>query len=209
MEVYLASKSFFLTHHVIPNWFRDLTRFFSKSFWLFFFFITSLFLLFHKNYYHFTKGKEPARSPKPAVSFPLNPFHLGHGFGFYPKNPPTSGKKVSSVSYEQIRVAIFFYHTMSSWTLRFFVRTCFEEWFRISFYFKKFLIFLLFLFLLCFYFFIKIITTPLRGRNQLGVRSPLFWIWVIHSDYIFPYDSGSLLPSSPRRSGVMLAHYVG
>ena len=31
----------------------------------FFFFIHSLFLLFYKNYYHFTKGREPARSPKP------------------------------------------------------------------------------------------------------------------------------------------------
>ena len=34
----------------------------------FFFFISSLFLLFHKNYYYFTKGKEPAQSPKPTVS---------------------------------------------------------------------------------------------------------------------------------------------
>ena len=25
----------------------------------------SLFLFFHKNYYHITKGKEPAQSPKP------------------------------------------------------------------------------------------------------------------------------------------------
>ena len=70
-------------------------------------FIHSLFLFFYKNYYHTTKGKEPAQSPKPAVSFPLNPFLLGHGLRCYPKNPPTSEKKleVSSVSYEQIRVA--------------------------------------------------------------------------------------------------------
>ena len=40
--------------------------FFSKGV-LNLFFITSLFLFFHKNYYHFTKGKEPAQSPKPAV----------------------------------------------------------------------------------------------------------------------------------------------
>ena len=70
------------------------------------------FYFFHKNYYHFTKGKEPAQSPKPAVSFPLNPFLLGHGLGHRPKNLTTSEKKkkkleVSSVSYEQIRVEIF------------------------------------------------------------------------------------------------------
>jgi hypothetical protein len=112
VEHHIASKSFFfkqclifsfLLHHVILNLIQDLILFFSKCFDSFLFFISSLFLLFHKNYYHFTKGKEPARSPKPAVSFPLNLFHLGHGLGFYPKNPPTS--KVSSVSYEQIRVA--------------------------------------------------------------------------------------------------------
>ena len=85
--------------------------FLSKSFWFFSFFISSLFLFFHKNYYHFTKGKEPARSPKPAVSFPLNPFLLGHGLRRCLKNLPTSEKKleVRSVSYEQIRVAIFFF----------------------------------------------------------------------------------------------------
>ena len=89
----------------------SLFLFFSKGILIFLFFNFSLFLFFLQNYYHFTKGKEPARSPKPAVSFPLNPFLLGHGLGFYPKNPPTSEKKVSSVSYEQIRVAIFFITT--------------------------------------------------------------------------------------------------
>ena len=79
--------------------------FFQNALIHFFFFITSLFLLFHKNYYHFTKGKEPARSPKPAVSFPLNPFLFGHGLGFYPKNP--LALEVSSVSYEQIWVGFF------------------------------------------------------------------------------------------------------
>ena len=85
------------------------SHFFFKKILIFLFFITSLFLLFHKNYYHFTKGKEPAQSPKPAVSFPLNPFHLGHGLGCYPKNPPTS-KWVAlatnkSVWQKQIRMA--------------------------------------------------------------------------------------------------------
>ena len=93
--------------------------FFSKRFWFLFFFNFSFFLFFLQNYYHFTKGKEPARSPKPAVSFPLNPFLFGHGLGLCPKN--LLALEVSSVSYEQIRVAIFFYHIMSSWT-----------WFRIS-----------------------------------------------------------------------------
>ena len=42
--------------------------FFQNALIHFFFFISSLFLLFHKNYYHFTKGKEPAQSPK--LQFP-------------------------------------------------------------------------------------------------------------------------------------------
>ena len=65
-----------------------------------------------------------------------------------------------------------------------------------------------FLSLLYFYIFIKITTTSLRGRNQLRVRSPLFWIWVIYSGYIFPYDSGSPLPVSPRRSGAKLGRFT-
>ena len=81
--------------------------FFKNGFWFFSFLFLLYFYFFHKNYYHFTNGKEPARSPKPAVSFPLNPFLLGHGLGHRPKNPPTS--KVSSVSCEQIRVALFFF----------------------------------------------------------------------------------------------------
>ena len=48
---------------------------------------------------------EPAQSPKPAVSLPLNPSLLGHGSGLCPKNLPASEIEVSSVSYEQIRVA--------------------------------------------------------------------------------------------------------
>ena len=87
------------SHFIFSKWFLI----------LFFFFIPSLFLLFYKNYYHFTKEKEPAQSPKPAVSFPLNPFLLGHGLGCYPKNPLTSEIEVRSVSYEQICVAIFFF----------------------------------------------------------------------------------------------------
>ena len=130
VEEWFRIAFFFLTYHVILNLIQDLTFIFFKKDFDSFFLSLLYFYFFHKNYYHFTKGKEPARSPKPAVSFPLNPFLIGHGLGVYPKNPPTS--KVSSVSYEQICVAIFFYHIMSSWTLRFFVRTCFEEWFRIS-----------------------------------------------------------------------------
>ena len=65
-------------------------RVFFQTMFDFFFFITSLFLLFYKNYYHFTKGKEPAQSPKSAVSFPLNPFLLGHGLRRCLKNLPTS-----------------------------------------------------------------------------------------------------------------------
>ena len=87
------------------TWFRISFYFFKK--FLIFLFITSLFLFFHKNYYHFTKGKEPARSPKPAVSLPLNPSLLGHGLRRCLKNLPTS--EVSSVSYEQICVALFFF----------------------------------------------------------------------------------------------------
>ena len=56
---------FFLPHHVILNLIQDLT-FFQKGFWIFFLSLLC-FYFFHKNYYHFTKRKEPARSPKPAV----------------------------------------------------------------------------------------------------------------------------------------------
>ena len=67
---------FFLSHNVILNaallrthllrrMIQDLTFFFKRCL---IFFITSLFLHFHKNYYHITKGKEPAQSPKAAVS---------------------------------------------------------------------------------------------------------------------------------------------
>ena len=138
----------FFVRTCFEEWFRISFLFFQKVFDSFFFLFLLCFYFFHKNYYHITKGKEPAQSPKPAVSLPLNPSLLGHGSGLRPKNLPAS--EVSSVSYEQIRVALFFfqtmfdffYHIMSSWT-----------WFRISFYFfKKFLI-LSFLFLLYFYFF--------------------------------------------------------
>ena len=61
------------------------------------FLIPSSFMFFHKNYYHFTKGMEPAQSPKTAVSLPLNPSFLGHGSGLCPKNLLSS--KVISVSY--------------------------------------------------------------------------------------------------------------
>ena len=128
------------------TFYGDFLIFFKIVFDFFSFLFLLYFYFFHKNYYYFTKGKEPAQSPKPAVSFPLNPFLFGHGLGHRPKNPPTS--KVSSVSYEQIRVALFFfkivfdlfYHTTSSWT-----------WFRISLlFFQK-----LFLILIFYHFFLN------------------------------------------------------
>ena len=66
-----------------------------------------------------------------------NPFLLGHGLRRCLKNLPTS--KVSSVSYEQIRVALFFFKIV----------------FDFSFYFFFISIF-----------FIKIIITSLRGRTS-------------------------------------------
>ena len=109
----------FFVRSCFKEWFRISFFFFwhIMSSWTWFrislvFLTISLFLFFHKNFYLFTKGKEPAQSPKPAVSFPLNPFLLGHGLGHRPKNPPAS--KVSSVSYEQIRVVIFFNTTYRS-----------------------------------------------------------------------------------------------
>ena len=78
------------------------------DFFLFYHFFISIFFI--KIITTSSKGKEPARSPKPAVSLPLNPSLLGHGLRRCLKNLPTS--KVSSVSYEQIRVALFFFQTM-------------------------------------------------------------------------------------------------
>ena len=63
--------------------------FFSKGVLILLFFNFSFFLFFLQNYYHFTKGKETARSPKPAVSFPLTTFLFGHGLGRCPKNLAT------------------------------------------------------------------------------------------------------------------------
>ena len=122
------------------------SHFIFKKFLILFLFITSLFLFFFiKIITTSSKGKEPAQSPKPAVSLPLNPSLLGHGSGLRPKNLPTS--KVSSVSCEQIRVELFF----------------FKIFFGFSFITSLFL-----------FFFIKIIITSLRGRNQFRVRSPQF-----------------------------------
>ena len=120
-----------------------------------------------------SKGRETARSPKPAVSLPLNPSLFGHGLGLCPKNPLIS--EVSSVSYEQIRV--FFFKRC----LIFFITLCHPERCASSyalasknvsgshFYFFK-RGFKSFLSLLCFYFFIKIITTSAKGREP--ARSP-------------------------------------
>ena len=87
---------FFLLHCVIPNaallrthllrrMFRDLTFIFSKGVLnLFYYFF--VFTFFIKIITTSSKGRETARSPKPAVSLPLNPTLLGHGLGLCPKN---------------------------------------------------------------------------------------------------------------------------
>ena len=101
---------------------------------------------------------------------------------------------MSSVSCEQICVFFqtmfdFFYYIVSSWTLRFFVRTCFEEWFRISL--------LFFLSLLCFYFFIKIITTSSKGRET--ARSPKPAVSLPLNPSLFGHGLG-LCPKNPHAS---------
>ena len=146
------------------TWFRISLLFFQNGFWFILFFIPSLFLFFHKNYYHFTKGKEPARSPKPdsfefdlftvIISSRVTPARFSRAlflqvkakqllaqsfltlFLLYKqrcearslclgqsaalKNLPTSEIEVSSVSYEQIRVVIFF---STLHTVRYILRT--------------------------------------------------------------------------------------
>ena len=76
---------------------------------------------------------EPARSPKPAVSLPLTPSLLGHGSGLRPKNLPASEIEVSSVSYEQICVALFFFKQC----LAFFITLCHPELDSGSHFFQK------------------------------------------------------------------------
>ena len=61
----ILNHSFFLTHHVILNLIQDRIYFFQKVFDFFLFFISSLFLFFYKNYYHFTKEGGLSQSPKP------------------------------------------------------------------------------------------------------------------------------------------------
>ena len=154
---------FYFSNAVILNLIQDLT-FFSNYVW--FFFIPSLFLLFYKNYYYFSKGRETAQSPKPAVSLPLNPSLFGHGLGRCPKNLTSS--EMNS-HYNKILVILTQY--LSSWqnmrhpeldsgSHSFFFQTLFD--------FFSFL-----LFLLCFYFFIKIIITSHRKGDYLRVRSPI------------------------------------
>ena len=67
------------TIFVILNLIQDLTRFFFKLCLISFFLFLLCFYFFHKNYYYFSKGRETARSPKPAVSLPLTPSLFGHG----------------------------------------------------------------------------------------------------------------------------------
>ena len=98
---------------------------------------------------------EPAQSPKPAVSLPLNLTILGHGSVLCPKNLLSS--KVISVNYEQFRVG-FFLHL------------------KIFFIFFKMNIFLI---PSSFPFFIKIIITPLRTGHRSksegrGFKSDIF-----------------------------------
>ena len=78
MEVYLAREVFFQTMFDFfffitpchPELDSGSHSFFQNAL-IHFFLITSLFLLFHKNYYYITKEKEPTQSPKPAVFLPL------------------------------------------------------------------------------------------------------------------------------------------
>ena len=73
---------------------------------------------------------------------------------------------------------------------------------------KRILIFL-FITSLFLFFFIKIIITSLRGRNQLRVRSPLFPVRIFFTRWdLFWCDSGSPLPVSPRRSGAKLGRFA-
>ena len=92
--------------------------YFSNDVW---FFLSLLcFYFFIKIITTSSKERETARSPKPAVSLPLNPSFFGHGLGRRPKNPLIS--EVSSVSCEQIWV---FFQTMFDFFYHFFVFTFF------------------------------------------------------------------------------------
>ena len=104
---------FFLSHcvilnaallrtHLLRRMIQDLTFIFSKGV-LNLFYHFFVFTFFIKIITTSSKGRETARSPKPAVSLPLNPSLFGHGLRLCPKNPIIS--EVSSVSYEQICVA--------------------------------------------------------------------------------------------------------
>ena len=202
----------FSFYHIMSSWtwFRISLLFFQKVF-DFFLFITSLFLHFHKNYYHITKGKEPAQSPKPAVSLPLNPSLLGHGSGLCPKNLPTSEIEVSSVSYEQIRVALFFFKIIFDFFLPhavilnliqdliLFFQNSFWIFFFITprhpeldsgstFIFSKGFWFFFFLFLLCFYFFHKNYYYFTKGKEP--ARSPKPAVSLPLNPFLLGHGSG-------------------
>ena len=133
---------------------------------LIFFFITYLFLFFHKNYYHFSKGRETARSPKPAVSLPLNPSLFGHGLRRCLKNLADS--EVNS-HYNKIFVILTQY--LSSWLN---IRHPELDSGSHSFFFKHCLI--LFLFLLCFYFFHKNYYYFSKGRKPAQSPKPAVFL---------------------------------
>ena len=80
--------------------------FFKRGFDSSFFLNFSLFLFFLQKLLSLHIGRGLSQSPKPDSSLSYNLPLLGHGLGRCPKN--LLALEVSSVSYEQIRVAIFF-----------------------------------------------------------------------------------------------------
>ena len=104
-SVFFFKRCLIFFYHIVSSWtwFRISLLFFQTMFDFFYHFF--VFTFFIKIITTSSKGRETARSPKPAVSLPLNPSFFGHGLGRCPKNLLTSEIEVRSVSYEQIRVA--------------------------------------------------------------------------------------------------------
>ena len=92
---------------------QDLILFFQNGFWFFSFLSLPYFYFFIKIIITSLRGKNLLRVRSPQFPSPLTPFLLGHGLRRCLKNLPAS--EVSSVSNEQIRVALFFFQN-SFWS---------------------------------------------------------------------------------------------
>ena len=112
-SIFVILNAALLRTHLLRRMIQDLILFFQNGFWFFSFLSLPYFYFFIKIIITSLRGKNLLRVRSPQFPSPLTPFLLGHGLRRCLKNLPAS--EVSSVSYEQIRVALFFFQN-SFWS---------------------------------------------------------------------------------------------